>query len=108
MTTSGAAQGGIEEPTIDAIRRAVSAAEVELDPDADVALSGLLNTAQAKQLVEVPAVSPNSDDALRDLSRLVEEMIKRANKAAKGSPRAITLRIVEESLRTLCPLPPWC
>jgi hypothetical protein len=102
--------GQVEEPTMDAIRRLLAEAGVGLQQDAEAQLSSLLNSAQAKQLVELPDVPPNSEEALSGLTRLVNEMMRKAQAVAeKGDkPPVVTPQIVDGSLKGLCPLPPWC
>jgi hypothetical protein len=102
--------GGVEEPTLQAVLNALNAEEVFVEPDAEALLSALVNGAQAKQLVELPDVPVTSEQALVGLNRLVDRMVKLARRSAPeraGNP-TVSPDVVDQSLRGLCPLPPWC
>jgi hypothetical protein len=110
MTTTGDGGmamgiGPLREASVDAVRDAVSAANIELSQAAKVAVAELIQRGSAERQGKEGFTVENEPDALGTLTHLVQGMADNVTKRGKNT---VDREIYEMTLRSLCPLPPWC
>ena len=110
MTTTGDGGmamgiGPLREASVDAVRNALSAANMELSQDAMEAVAQLIQRGSARLQGQERLAVENEPDALGTLTRLIQGM---ADNATTHGTNIIDPEIFEMTLRSLCPLPPWC